>query len=265
MQIKEPSEQTLTFVEVSKIRRPQIIDRIDIEELEIRELAANIDEQDLLQAPVLRPMGDEFEIVAGDRRILAIKLLEWEKVQCVVKEMTDKQAAEIRASENLQRVNLSVIEEARIYQNLHVNHGLSIDQIARRMGKSGGTVKRRLDLLKMPESLQLAMHKKHITYGVAEALWVISDTTALDYYLGFAVDHGVTVTIARQWANDWKSSQRRAEEEQMDPGEALTSPMTRPVYIACDICQEPELVQDLQVVRMCKECARKIALARSSG
>ena len=92
MQIKEPSEQVLTFITVSKIRRPQVIDRIDIEEADIKELAQNIHEQGLLQAPVLRPDGDEFEIVAGDRRILAVKLLEWTKVQCVVKEMSDAQA-----------------------------------------------------------------------------------------------------------------------------------------------------------------------------
>lgn len=264
MQTREPSEQTLTFITVSKIRRPQVIDRIDIEEADIKELAQNIHEQGLLQAPVLRPDGDEFEIVAGDRRILAVKLLEWSKVQCVVKEMSDKQAAIIRGSENLQRVNLTVIEEAKIYLNLHQNHGLTIDQIAKRMGPTGGTIKRRMDLLKMPESLQLAMHRKQISYGVAEALWPISDPTALDYHLGFAVDHGVTVVIARQWTSDWKASQRRAQEEQMDPADALTSPMQRPVYIACDICEEPELVQDLKLVRMCRECARKIAMARSA-
>jgi len=254
-------DQELAFIKVSKIRRPQTIDRIDIEQAEVRALADSIDRQGLLQAPILRPIGNEYEIVAGDRRIQAIKLLEWEWVQCVVKEMTDKQAAEIRATENLQRVNLSVIEEAKIYKNLHQNHGLSIDDIARRMGRSGGTVKRRIDLLKMPEALQTAMHKKQITYGVAEALWVISDETALDYYLGFAVDHGVTVTIARQWAGDWKASQRRIEEENLDPGDALTSPMIRPVYFACDVCEQPELVQDLSVIRVCKACATKIARA----
>ena len=94
MSKKISAEQVLTFVSVSKIRRPQVIDRIDIEESAVRELAESISKQDLLQAPILRPVDDEYEIVAGDRRILAIKLLEWEEVQCVIREMTDKQAAE---------------------------------------------------------------------------------------------------------------------------------------------------------------------------
>jgi len=179
-------------------------------------------------------------------------------VKCVIKTLTDQQAAEIRASENLQRENLSVIEEARIYRNLNQKHHMPIDRIAQKMGKSPGTIKRRLDLLKMPDSLQNAMHEKKISYGVAEALWPIADPGALDYYLGFAIDHGVTVTIARQWTNDWKNSQRRIENENKDPMEQLTSPAERPTYLACDLCQEPVLVQNLAVIRICRECAKKI-------
>lgn len=259
---EQEQDESTKMIAVDKIQRPQIIDRIDIDQVEIASLAENIRTQGLLQFPILRPRGDEYEIVAGDRRILAVKLLEWTEVECVVKEMSDKQAAEIRASENIQRINLSVIEEAKIYKNLHVNHGLALYQIALRMGKSGGTVKRRLDLLKMPTCLQVAMHKKQITYGVAEALWPITEEAALDYYLGFAVDHGVTVTIARQWAGDWKAAQRRIKEENLDPVEALSSPAVRPTYIACDLCEGPELIQDLILLRVCRECAQGIKVQK---
>ena len=90
MSKKISAEQVLTFVSVSKIRRPQVIDRIDIEESAVRELAESISKQDLLQAPILRPVDDEYEIVAGDRRILAIKLLEWEEVQCVIRRSEER-------------------------------------------------------------------------------------------------------------------------------------------------------------------------------
>jgi len=251
-------DKELKTVLVKQISRPDVIDRIDIDEQEVDRLAENIEKQGLLQAPILRVREDGYEIVAGDRRILAIKQLDWLQVDCVVCQINDAQAAEIRASENLQRVDLSVIEEARIYRNLHRKHGMRIDAIARRMGKSAGVVKRRLDLLKMPECLQDAMHKKLISYGVAEALWPISDPAAMDYYLGFATEHGVTVPIARQWAQDWKSSQRRIEQDGQDPVEALTSPAIRPTYIACDLCEQPELVQDLAIVRICRRCAKQI-------
>lgn len=256
----------LLVVPVEKIGRPAVIDRIDVDQLEIEGLAENIQSVGLLQTPTLRPRGTGYEIVAGDRRILAIKLLGWTKVECIVSELTDKQTAIARGSENLQRVDLSVIEEGRIYQNLHTKHEMSVEQIGRRMGKSPGTVKRRMDLLKMPRCLQDAMHKKKISYGVAEALWPITDSTALDYYLGFAVEHGVTVMIARQWTNDWKSSQLSAGPTDRDPADRLTPPTMRPTYLACDLCEEAELVQDLTILRICKSCAKKIAqIARPNG
>jgi ParB/RepB/Spo0J family partition protein len=256
------SGNILATVPLQKIRRPAKVDRIEISEEGIRELAENIREQGLLQSPLLRKVGEEYEIIAGDRRILAITRLGWTEVLCVVAQMTDKQTAEARASENLAREDLTVIEEARIYENLHKVHGMTIEQIAQKMGKSAGTIKRRVDLLKMPQCLQTAMHKKQISYGVAEALWPITDPAALDYYMSFACDHGVTVTVARQWANDWKASQRRIETGD-DPVEKLqTAAGIRPTYIACDLCEQPELIQDMKLIRLCKACARRIERAQ---
>jgi len=217
---------------------PEIADRIDIEEEKVRELAENIREQGLLQSPLVRKVGNEYEIIAGDRRILAVKKLGWSEIECVVCQMTDAQAAEARASENLAREDLTVIEEARVYERLLKTYGYTIKQIAEKMGKSA-------------------------SYGVAEALWPISDPAALDYYLSFACDHGVTVPIARQWANDWKMSQRRLREDE-DPMQNMeAAPAIRPTYIACDLCEQPELVEHLQIVRLCRECAMRIAQARN--
>lgn len=258
-------KKSLETIPVKDIMRPGVVDRIEIDPVEIETLAKNIQEQGLLQAPILRKKGERYETVAGDRRILAIKKLGWTEVQCVVSEMTDEEAAEIRACENLQRVDLTVIEEAKIYRNLIDKHGMSVDQVAQKIGKSPGMVKRRMDLLKMPQCLQDAMHRKQINYGVAEALWTISDPSALDYYLGFAIDHGVTVTIARQWANDWKSSQRRINEEATGTVDNLEPPAIRPTYLACDLCEQPELVENLAVIRVCRECARRLAHAKAEG
>lgn len=254
----EAKQQDLQEIEVDKIDRPGVVDRITIDQEEVESLAQSIQQQGLLQAPVLRPKQGRFEIVAGDRRIMAIKTLDWKKIKCAVKEMSDLEAAEIRGSENLQRENLTIIEEAKIYKNLHETHGRTLEQIAKRMGKSAGTIKRRMDLLTMPPRMQKALHEKKINYGVAEALWGISDEAALDYYLGFAIDHGVTVTIARQWTKDWKDTVRRQESQPGKQIDTLSPPMERPVYIGCDLCREPELVQELKSFRVCRACAKEL-------
>jgi len=258
------SENKIETIPLEKIKRPGRIDRIDIAEEKVEELANNIQEQGLLQNPLVRKKGEEYEIIAGDRRILAVRKLGWTEVQCVVADMDDTQTAEARGSENLARENLSVVEEAKIYENLNKNHGLTISQIARKMGKSGAIIKRRLDLLKMPKELQTAMHKKQINYGVAEALWPISDPTALDYYLTFAIEHGVTVTVARQWTHDWRMGLKRAQAEGEDPMSMVESPHIRPTYIACDLCSQPELIEKLTLLRVCTKCL-KILSGQESG
>jgi len=241
------------------ITRPQQTDRIDISDKEINELAESIREVGLLQSPLVREVDGLFEIIAGDRRILAITKLGRTVVDCVVCKMTDLQAAEARATENLQRVNLTVIEEAKIYERLAIKHGRTNEQIGKRMGVSPAIVKRRRDLLKMQQCLQDAMHAKKITYGVAEALSPIVDQTALEYYLGFACDHGVTVAIARQWCSDWRSSMRRLDDAQ-DPSEAINSPaIAQPTYLACDLCHGAEEVQNFTHLKVCKGCVKQLA------
>ena len=252
-------QHKIVVIPLVEMRRPRKKDRIDISEEGITELALNIEEVGLLQDPLVRNTEDGYEIIAGDRRILAIRKLGWTEVQVKLCDLSDVETAEVRASENLLREDLTVIEEAKIYFNLKENYGRTMDQIAERFGIKGGTVKRRLDLLKMDISLQNAMHAKAISYGVAEALAPIVDKTALDYYLGFAIDHGVTVAVARQWCVDWKSSMRRLDEGS-DPGEAITSPaITQPTYLACDLCHGAEEVQNLAYLKLCRECAKQLS------
>ena len=245
-------------VALSFIVEPKIIDRMEISSEGITELAQSISEIGLLQPILLRVDGDCFEIIAGHRRFLAHKLLGLKKIKAVIREMTDKEAAIARATENLQRENLTPIEEATIFLNLHEKHGIGFEDIGARVGKTPGLVKRRMDLLKMPPNLQQALHKKQISIGVAEELWPITDASTLDYYLSFALDGGCTVTVARQWCKDWKDQTRRRGSDN-DGGAFVSSPYEpRPTFMTCDVCQGPvELGKDV-IIRACPECNQLI-------
>jgi len=126
--------------------------------------------------------------------------------------MTDQQTIIARATENLARSDLSAVEEAQIYSDLVLTHGMSIEQVAQKFGKSPGTVKRRMDVLKMPPILQEAVHKGQLSMSAAEELWPISNPVDLEYYLLFAVENGCTKEVARGWCKQWKDSQRRERE-----------------------------------------------------
>jgi len=252
------SKEKLHEVDLSQIDEPKEINRLEIDPDEISELAQSISEIGLMQPVLLRPDGDRFEMVAGERRFLAHKQLDLSTIKAIIREMTDQQAAILRATENLSRVNLTPLEEGAVYSNLINGHGMTIDQIAKRMGRAPGTIKRRLDLMKMPASLQKAIHNGSINPGVAEELWRISDPAAMDYYLGLVIDNGSTRAVTRQWVDDW-AKEKRTMGPASERGGGLSPPyLERPSYQPCDLCEGPMKIGDEKLFRCCPTCTEKL-------
>lgn len=251
-------KRKITEAIIAEIDEPQTPDRLEIDPEEISELAESISEIGLLQPVLLRPLNGRLEMVAGHRRLLACKKLGLSRIDAVVKEMTDQEAAIIRASENLERKDLSPIEEAIIFGNLTTKYKMSLEQVARKFGYKPGTIRRRMDILKMPPPLQQAVHKKQISVTVAEELWPISDPSDLDYYLQFAIGNGCTKETARLWCKEWKDSKRRERPAGGEGEQAFAPSEPRPVYVVCDLCVGPMEIGKETVLRICPECYKLI-------
>lgn len=251
-------KRKITEVLMIEIDEPGVIDRMDIDPEGITELADNISEIGLLQPVLLRPVKKRYEIVAGHRRFLACQRLGLSVIDAVVKEMTDTEAAIIRASENLSRENLTPLEESNIFANLITNHEMTLEQVAKKFGYKAGTIKRRLEILRMPPQLQDAVHKKRISVSVAEALWPISDLTHLDYLLSFAIDGGCTKEVAVSWCKDWRDVQRRKQSPGGEGVQDFGPNEPRPVYVPCDLCVEAMEIGKETVLRICPTCTKTI-------
>ena len=236
------------------IDRPAVPDRLSIDPEYIKELAASIAEIGLLNPVTLCPRGGRFEIIAGDCRYQAFLSLGRPWIPAIVKELDAPNVSIARATENLQRKDLTVIEEARIYKALHDDHGMGWEKIAQRCGKTVSLVKRRYDLLKMPEMLINALHEKKITYTVAEVLCGLPDLGRIEYYLGFCIDHGATIAVVRDWVKEEQSRERQknGDVDRSPWGSAL--PETRPIYVSCDLCQGPMQIGKEITLRVCVEC-----------
>ena len=245
-------------LELVLIDEPSKIDRFGVDQDYITELANSIEEVGLLQSIIVRPVGARFEIIAGHCRFLAHKKLGRLKIHASIIPMDDGAAALARATENLARSNLTPMEEATVYRSLIDDQDFTIDQVSKKMGKSGGVVKRRLDLIRMPEVLQNAIHKKLVSVTVAEELWPIADLTSLQYYLSFAIDSGCTKETARIWCKEWKDSKRR--EGQIASGtELISNPYEpRPTYMPCDLCHAPVELGTETTLRICPGCGETI-------
>lgn len=166
------SEETLsTEVMLSQIEPNRDQPRKDFDEQALNELADSIKEHGLLQPILVRskPTGG-YEIIAGERRWRASRIAGLRTVPVVIKEMDEKEAAEVALIENLQREDLNPVEESMGYRSLMVSYGLTQEQVAERMGKSRSAVANALRLLDLTPSETEQLKSGKISAGHARAL-----------------------------------------------------------------------------------------------
>lgn len=136
----------------------------------LQELADSIQEHGILQPIAVRKKGQKYEIVAGERRYRAAQLAGLELLPAIVKELTDSQMMELAILENLQREDLTVIEEAEAYQSLMENLHLTQEELSKRLGKSRPHIANHVRLLALPEEIRALMNEGILSMGQGRAL-----------------------------------------------------------------------------------------------
>lgn len=174
--IEENDHEQVEKVSIEKIRPNKYQPRTIFSEEKIEELARTIHTHGVIQPIVVRSIGEEqYEIIAGERRYRAMKSLGWEEVPAIIRNLDDKETASIALIENLQREELTPIEEAYAYEQLLELHSLTQEALAQRLGKGQSTVANKLRLLKLPEEIQVAIMDKKISERHARALISVKD------------------------------------------------------------------------------------------
>lgn len=169
-------EEYIQEIPVSSIIPNRFQPRTVFNEEKIQELAQTIHLHGIIQPIVVRMSNeDQYEIIAGERRWRAVTLLGWEKVPAIIKFYDDAQTAAVALIENLQREELSAIEEAMAYSKLIDIHGLTQESLAQRLGKGQSTIANKLRLLKLPMSVQNALIERQITERHARALIALKE------------------------------------------------------------------------------------------
>ena len=149
--------------------------RMTFHEETIQELAASIREHGVLQPILVRPAGDEFQIIAGERRWRASKVAGKETVPAIVERFDDATALEIALIENLQREDLSPLDEAVIYKKMTDELGYSIRNLAGKLGKDKGYVENRLRLASAPDDVREMVAARYDTLSAAYELMKVDD------------------------------------------------------------------------------------------
>lgn len=162
------AKQTLRINEIEPNKSQP---RTDFDEQSIANLADSIREHGLLQPILVRPLQNGgYQIVAGERRWRACRMLGMSEVPVLIRELSDRETAQIALIENLQRENLNPVEEAAGYKDLMEKYGMTQDDVARTVGKSRSSVANSLRILNMPAEIKEMLKKGEISAGHAKAL-----------------------------------------------------------------------------------------------
>lgn len=145
--------------------------RLTFSQVKIEELANSIREQGVIQPILVRAVDlDKYELIAGERRLRAVKHLGHTEIPAIVRRVADADVLEMAIIENIQREELNALEEAKAYRRLAQEFGHSNDHIANRVGKDNSTISNLLRLLNLPEKIQEFLSQNMISYGHARAL-----------------------------------------------------------------------------------------------
>jgi ParB family transcriptional regulator, chromosome partitioning protein len=196
---------------VASVRPNPFQPRTRIDEAELIDLANSMQASGLLQPVLVRPRDGGYELIAGERRWRAAERLGWPKIPAVVKEVDDRTLLTLALIENLQRDDLSPIDEAAGYRRLGEEFHLGQTEIARAVGRDRSTVANLLRLLQLPPDVQALVHEKRLSAGHARALLGLSDAGRQSALAAEAIDQEWSVREIEAAVAGKRTSRRPAK------------------------------------------------------
>lgn len=197
-------------IELERLKPNPFQPRREFRAEELEELAASIREHGVLQPIVVRAAGDDYEIVAGERRFRACQRLGLKTVPALVRVADDTQMLELALIENIQRQDLGPIEEARAYQSYIQRLDMTQEQAALRLGKSRSAVANMLRLLDLPGDIQELVSRGTLLMGHARALLALGDPEAQRSLARRVESEKLSVRDVERLARTWSEAKAPA-------------------------------------------------------
>jgi ParB family chromosome partitioning protein len=204
------SRDSIESIAVNKIIAGIYQPRKNFDQKELQELSDSIKENGLIQPIILRQSDDLYEIIAGERRYRAAKMAGFDKIPAIVKNINNHEALEMALVENIQRSDLSLIEEALGYRQLIDDFSYSQEQIATRVSKSRSHITNILRILTLPDAVKEMLDKKLISMGHARAIINAKNPQELAQKI---IDLSLTVRDAEEMAREEKNREERSGSE----------------------------------------------------
>lgn len=191
--VNETPKDEVTQIPLSELRSNPYQPRKIFDETALEELANSIKEHGVFQPIIVKKSIKGYEIIAGERRVKASLMAGLTEIPAIVRDFNDTQMMEIALLENLQRENLTAIEEATAYKKLQETLSLTQEELAKRLGKSRSHITNMLGLLNLPEIIQEDISSKKITMGHARVLSKLDSVDQQKELVEKVISEGISV------------------------------------------------------------------------
>ena len=219
----EAPAQPVHKVALDRVRKAPWQPRREFDEAAMAELVASIAEHGVLQPLLVRPRDAHYELMAGERRLRAAAQAGLAEVPVVILEADDRTAFQVALIENLQREDLTVLEEAEGYRVLADKFDMTQDEIAKRVGKARATVANALRLLGLPEDVKALIADRSLSAGHAKVLTGLDKVTDQLYYARRVLDEGLSVRNLEKLVEHGRRAPRKPRAVRADvPTEHVT-------------------------------------------
>lgn len=220
-------------IPTSMIADPKDAMRTDIDRDAIFELADNIKSNGLINPITVRPVGDGYEVVAGNRRLLAHRYGGMPTVRCIIRDLDDHETFAVMAAENLERADVDPVDESIFIVKYIEQTSASIPEVAKALRRSVAFVESRLAVGSMPDYLQQYLKSGVIKLGVALALVQIEDDGMRHVWVDMAVRDGISVAQAEYWLLGWKVNQLPGASVSNEPPGGYTPDAPKMITFRC--------------------------------
>jgi len=235
---RKKDEQIVTTIPIGRLMPHPLNPRGPVQDDDVLELMRSIKEQGLLQPLLVVPFRQAFHIVAGHRRHHAAKLAGFTALPCIVREFSEEEQEEVMLTENLQRKDLTVLQEARAFQRF-VDRKLSINRIVERLGVSAGYIESRLQVLRLEKSVQQLFEMNLLPIGAAAVLTLATDTGRQKHYASLAVAQRLPVHKLEELIRNAETKPKKA------PGKSGSHQQRKKVLGDYEVFTRSEAVHEL--------------------
>lgn len=248
-------------VPLSSVSAPEAPLRLAIERGQLEELATSIKSVGLLQPLTVKEAPGGYEVVAGHRRLLACRMLGLSEVAVMIRADDERGEAAVMLVENIQRADLSPIEEARALAKGRDVLGLTVEELATRASRSEAWVRGRLDLLTWPLMAIEAIGSGQASVSALKPLMEIEDAVERDRLLACAIEGGASANVTRIWAQQARGFASPGPEGLSNRDAMMVGVGDVVVSMPCFSCREKRDAMSLQIVRICRACIGELEAA----